>query len=193
MAGHQGCQRANFSNQKSPFGYILEDLGIDNTGVFCGHLEYFPTIWYVSWPLDIFLVILAHFSRFGMLHREKSGNLAGHNLFQPSEQGRLDNGPLQSPFVRPLFSRRVFSLPTKTQMLRSLGLNALFGGSATPCASPPPQPTIFSNYSILAYRPVNRDDWHLFAHPVTSDFTVHGSFSHREQLFLLGIKLHAGF
>jgi hypothetical protein len=32
-------------------------------GVFCGHLVYFMVIWYI-------------FSRFGMLHQEKSGNPA---------------------------------------------------------------------------------------------------------------------
>jgi hypothetical protein len=48
---------------------------------------------------------------------------------------------------------------------------AIFFGSATPCASPP-GPSIFSDYSLLACHPVNRDDWHLLAHAMASDFTV---------------------
>jgi hypothetical protein len=33
-----------FSNQKSQFGKILEDISTENVGIFCGHLEYFTTI-----------------------------------------------------------------------------------------------------------------------------------------------------
>jgi hypothetical protein len=47
----QGCQ----------IGYILEGLGIENVGVFCGHLKYFTTIGYVLWPLGIFSVNLVNF------------------------------------------------------------------------------------------------------------------------------------
>jgi hypothetical protein len=36
-----------------------------------------------------------------------------------------------------------------------------FLGSATPCACPPPQPSIFSHYSFRVYHPVNLDDLHL--------------------------------
>jgi hypothetical protein len=38
-----------------------------------------------------------------------------------------------------------------------------FGVLATPCASPPPRPSIFSDYSFLVCHPVNWDDWHLLA------------------------------
>jgi hypothetical protein len=38
-------------------------------GLFYGHLVYFMAIWYILWLFGIF------FPRFGMLHREKSGNL----------------------------------------------------------------------------------------------------------------------
>jgi hypothetical protein len=34
-----------FSNQKSQFGQILEDLRCENVDIFCGHLEYFTNIW----------------------------------------------------------------------------------------------------------------------------------------------------
>jgi hypothetical protein len=39
-----------------------------------------------------------------------------------------------------------------------------FLGSATPCASPPPWPSIFSYYSFLVHHLVNWDDRHLLAH-----------------------------
>jgi hypothetical protein len=67
-----------------PFGtYILWPFGI-----FYGQLVYFMAIWYILWPVGIFyghlvyfmailvyfLVIWHIFSRFGMLHQEKSGN-----------------------------------------------------------------------------------------------------------------------
>jgi hypothetical protein len=61
-------------------GYILEVLGAENVGtlmaswnilssfgIFCRHLVYFVVIWYI-------------FSCFGMLHQEKSGNLASYPI-----------------------------------------------------------------------------------------------------------------
>jgi hypothetical protein len=55
---------------------------------------------------------------------------------------------------------------------------------ATPCASPPPRPSIFSNYFFLVvHHPVNWDDRHLLAHAMASDFTVARQVSQREQLF----------
>jgi hypothetical protein len=45
--------------------------------------------------------------------------------------------------------------------IEQLELFALFG-SATRCASPPPRPSIFSNYSFRVYHPVNRHDRHFF-------------------------------
>jgi hypothetical protein len=59
-----GLQDGIFSNQKSLFGYILEIFGIGNVGIFCGHLEYFSTIWYVSCPFGIFCAHLVTFSPF---------------------------------------------------------------------------------------------------------------------------------
>jgi hypothetical protein len=48
-----------------------------------------------------------------------------------------------------------------------------FGGSATPCASPPPpRPSIFSNYSFGVHHLVNRDDRQLLAYAMASDFSV---------------------
>jgi hypothetical protein len=53
---------------------FLEDLGIDNVGIFYGHLKYFATIWYDSWTYGLFCGILVNFPSFGMLCQEKSGN-----------------------------------------------------------------------------------------------------------------------
>jgi hypothetical protein len=63
-----------FSNQKNQFGKILEGLAMENVGIFYVHLVHFTAIWYILWPFGIFKVILVYFSRFGMLHQEKSGN-----------------------------------------------------------------------------------------------------------------------
>jgi hypothetical protein len=61
---------------------------------------------------------------------------------------------------------------------------AFFGGGAVfPCAYPPPQPSILSDYYFLVHHPVNRDEWHILAHAMASDFTVTWQFSQREQLF----------
>jgi hypothetical protein len=43
-------------------------------GIFCGHMVCFMVIWYILWLLSIFYGYLVHFSRFGTLHQEKSGN-----------------------------------------------------------------------------------------------------------------------
>jgi hypothetical protein len=63
----------------------------------------------------------------------------------------------------------------------------LFFWSATPCASPPPRPSILSDYSFRIHHPVNRDDPHLLAHAMASDFSVTWQFlSKRTIVFLLG-------
>jgi hypothetical protein len=43
---------------------------------------------------------------------------------------------------------------------------------ATPCASPPPRPSNFSDYFLWVHHLVNPDDRHLFAHAMASDFSV---------------------
>jgi hypothetical protein len=68
-----------FQTKKNLFVYIFEGLGIDDVGIFCGHLEYFTTIlcicfmalWYSLLSFGNFL------PRFGMLYQVKSGNPAG--------------------------------------------------------------------------------------------------------------------
>jgi hypothetical protein len=61
------------------------------------------------------------------------------------------------------------------------------GGSATPCASPPPQPSIFSDYSFWVHHPINWDDRHLLAQAKASDFSVaYLFFSKRIIVFCYG-------
>jgi hypothetical protein len=68
-----------FSDQKSQFGYILEDLGMENVVIYSAHLEYFMIIRYILWNLGNFIAILVFFPRFGILYQEKSGNPALHD------------------------------------------------------------------------------------------------------------------
>jgi hypothetical protein len=78
-----------------------------------------------------------------------------------------------------LLTKMRFSEPSLFTGLPSLLVNENFfpvanptffggGGSATPCASPPPRPTIFSDYSFLAHHLANRDDQHFLAHAMAS-------------------------
>jgi hypothetical protein len=72
----------------------MEDVGIFYVhleyfvacGILCCHLVYFVAIWYILWPFSIFYFYLVHFSRFGMLYQEKSGN-PSNELF--GEQFRI--------------------------------------------------------------------------------------------------------
>jgi hypothetical protein len=51
---------------------------------------------------------------------------------------------------------------------------------------------LFSDYSFWVHHPVNRDDRHLLAHAMASDFSVAWQcLSKRTIVFLLLIKLHA--
>jgi hypothetical protein len=87
-----------------------------------------------------------------------------------------------SPFQS---SRRSFEDPAfvmRCERRRTYTCNFFFGGgAATPCASPPPWPSIFSDYSFLVHHPANRNDRHILAHAMTSDFTVAWQHSQREQ------------
>jgi hypothetical protein len=49
---------------------------MENTGIFCGHLEYFTVLWYILWTFGNVVVIWYIFPRFGILYKEKSGNSA---------------------------------------------------------------------------------------------------------------------
>jgi hypothetical protein len=63
-----------FLDQKSQFGYILDDLGIENVDIYSGHLEYFTSFGYILRAFDNFVVIWYIFPHFGILYREKTGN-----------------------------------------------------------------------------------------------------------------------
>jgi hypothetical protein len=53
-------------------------------------------------------------------------------------------------------------------------------------------PPFFPNYSFWVHHPVNRDDWHLLANAMASDFSVTWQcLSERTIDFSLRIKLHA--
>jgi hypothetical protein len=47
---------------------------MEDVGIFYGHLVYITAIWRILSPFVIFCGQLVHFSKFGMLQREKSGN-----------------------------------------------------------------------------------------------------------------------
>jgi hypothetical protein len=63
-----------FSNQKSQFGKISEDLRLENVNIFYSHWEYFTHIWIILWPVGTFCAHLVRFSGFGIMFQEKSGN-----------------------------------------------------------------------------------------------------------------------
>jgi hypothetical protein len=69
-----------FSNQKSKFGYILEDPAFGDVGIRYGNFIHFTAKLYILWPFGTFCGHLVYFVviwyillRFGMLYREKSG------------------------------------------------------------------------------------------------------------------------
>jgi hypothetical protein len=47
----------SFQTKNPSFGYILEDLGVENVVNFSGHLEHFTTIGYILWAFGNFVVI----------------------------------------------------------------------------------------------------------------------------------------
>jgi hypothetical protein len=47
---------------------------LENVDIFYGHLEYFIAIWDILWPFGTKCAHLVHFSWFGIMHQEKSGN-----------------------------------------------------------------------------------------------------------------------
>jgi hypothetical protein len=56
-------------------GQILEGLGMKKVGIFYGLLEYITAIWSILGPFDNLVPIWYTFPRFGILCKEKSGNL----------------------------------------------------------------------------------------------------------------------
>jgi hypothetical protein len=63
-----------FSNQKSPFGYILENLGKEDVVIFYDHLECLLPFGIIYCRLVQFVVIWYIFSVLVSLDQEKSGN-----------------------------------------------------------------------------------------------------------------------
>jgi hypothetical protein len=57
---------------------------MENVELFYGHLEYFTDIRDILWPFGTFYVNLVHFSGFGIMYQEKSGNLARTQSAQTS-------------------------------------------------------------------------------------------------------------
>jgi hypothetical protein len=52
----------------------LESLRLEKIDIFYDHLEYFMGIWKILCPCSTFCVHLVHFSGFGIMDQEKSGN-----------------------------------------------------------------------------------------------------------------------
>jgi hypothetical protein len=52
----------------------MEGLRWENVDIFYGHLEYFKDIWEILRPFGTFCVDLVHFSGFGIMYQQKSGN-----------------------------------------------------------------------------------------------------------------------
>jgi hypothetical protein len=49
---------------KSKFGSILDGIAMEDVGIFYGHLVNFTAIWYIVWPLGIFVGYLLYISPF---------------------------------------------------------------------------------------------------------------------------------
>jgi hypothetical protein len=49
---------------------------MEDAGIFYGHLVHFMVLCYILWPFGIVRGNSVHFSRFGILNEEKSGNPA---------------------------------------------------------------------------------------------------------------------
>jgi hypothetical protein len=47
---------------------------MEDVCIFYVHLVNFTAIWHILRPFGIFYLLLVHFTRFGMLYQEKSGN-----------------------------------------------------------------------------------------------------------------------
>jgi hypothetical protein len=89
-----------FSNQKSQFGEILEGPRLENVAIFYGHLEYFKDIEDILGPFGTFCVHLVHFSGFGILFQEKSGNPDVHALRRNAEWLQETQIAFQQRFIQ---------------------------------------------------------------------------------------------
>jgi hypothetical protein len=80
------------------------------------------------------------------------------SLTPPSKTGHPDQG-----------DETTSSNPVSEVRIRST-LVYSFWGSATPRASPPPRPSIFSYYSFRVHHPVNRDGLNFLDHTMASEY-----------------------
>jgi hypothetical protein len=87
----QGCQMVSFRTENPNFGKLLRVLQWKMLVYFMAIWSIFNTIWHILWPFGISSLVLVHFTNFGMLYQEKSGNpaaettgrrqMAGKNFF----------------------------------------------------------------------------------------------------------------
>jgi hypothetical protein len=56
---------------------------LENVDIFYGHFECFTDIWDILRPIGTLCVHLVHFSGFGIVYQEKSGNPASVEVVQP--------------------------------------------------------------------------------------------------------------
>jgi hypothetical protein len=55
---------------------------MEDVGIFYGHLVNFPAVWHILWPFGICSLVLVHFTRFGVLDQEKTGNPGCKPIFK---------------------------------------------------------------------------------------------------------------
>jgi hypothetical protein len=66
---------------------------VENVFIFYDPLEYFMEIWDVLWPFGTFCFNLVHFSGFGIVYQEKSGNPGLVVSSPPAEQWVVRSNP----------------------------------------------------------------------------------------------------
>jgi hypothetical protein len=66
--------RLFFQTNNPNLGKFYRCFRLVNVYMFYGHSEYFIEIWDILWPFGIFCIHLLHFSGFGIMYQEKSGN-----------------------------------------------------------------------------------------------------------------------
>jgi hypothetical protein len=97
----------------------------------------------------------------------------------------FENYERSPKFWAAFFQQISFYIHTFWQiMARVLHFEHFFFWSATPCASPPAWPSIFSDYSFWVHHLFNQYDWHLLAHAISTDFsTARQCLSKRTNVF----------
>jgi hypothetical protein len=86
----------------------MEDVGISY-----GHFVYFTAIWHILWPFGKFYGYSVHFSSFGTLYQEKSGNPAeNQRIAKSSNRSKIDFKfyNLQTGLPDGLFSNQKYHL-----------------------------------------------------------------------------------